>query len=217
MQIQPAIRPQWPSRRTDHQPQHAVTPATGQLVVGLGQQVIHLIDPLRIDATQRLAGKIAPGIQVGQPLCTRLLVAGRPGEMRTQITRQQRPSTGVAGIEKEVLHIHREKLARITQLVAVRTARDLMIVLFTRATLANLLRPAGQIEQLRVITQGKAPRRLPTTIIRQANGAQALLALTALALQLAFGLRPELGAVIQVGELVQHGRQQFAAYTAVRA
>ena len=90
-----------------------------------------------------------------------------------------------------------------------------MIVVLARTTPADLLWPAGQVEQQRIIAQGEAPRRLAAAMLGQTNRAQTLLALTALALQLPLGLRPELGAVIQVSELVQHRRQQFAAFAAM--
>src|SRR3989338_648009 len=196
LQIQPAIRPTRSTRRTNHQSQHAVAPSAGQCIVGFGQQVIDLVNPLRIDSAQRLAGKVAPGIQVSQTFGAGLLISRRPGEMRAQVTRQRGPATGVAGVEEEVLNVDGEKLARVAQLIAIRAARDLMIVLLARTTPPDLLRPASQIEQQRIIAQGKTPRRLPAAVIREANGPPTPLALATLALQQPLCLWPELGTVI---------------------
>ncbi|MNF39177.1 hypothetical protein D3C84_201430 [compost metagenome] len=217
VQIQPAIRPARPPGGADHQAQHAVAPAAGPLLVGLGEQVVDLVDPLGVERAQWLAGEIAAGVEVGVRVDAGLLAGRCPAaEMLAQVTRQRGAATGVAGVEEEVLHVHRDELARVAQFVDIRAARHLAVGRLARAAPADLLRPAGQVEQARIVAEGETARRLAAAGIGQADRAEAGQALPATLQQALLILWPELRAVVEVSQLVQHGGQQLTAHVTVR-
>ncbi len=78
-------------------------------------------------------------------------------------------TTGVAWVKEEVLHVDRDELFRTAGLVDIRAADDLSVVLLAFATAPDVLRPAGQIQQARVIAEGKTSRRLATALVREAD------------------------------------------------
>ena len=116
-----------------------------------------------------MAAKVAAGIQVGKLRTARRFSARCPAEVCLPVGIQLRAPAGVAGVEEEVFEIDRNKLARVAQLVAVRAACHLTVVLLALATAADVLRPAGQVEQARVIAEREASRGLPAALSRQAD------------------------------------------------
>ena len=216
VEIQAAVRATWPARCADHQAQHAVAPAAHPGIVGFSEQVVDFIHALRVEAPQWLQGEVAPGIEVGVVVAA--VLAGRcPVEVLTEIARQRGAAACIAGVEQKVFEVDRDELQRIGQLVAVRAACDLAVVQSARASLADPLLPASQIEQARVVAEGEAALGLATTILRQPNRAHGADALSALADVAALGRRPEAGAVVKVGQFMQQGCQQFLALGAVRS
>jgi len=65
------------------------------------------------------------------------LLCRLPGEVLAEVALQARAPAGVAGVEEEVLQVHRDEFARVAQLVEVGAARRLAVVLFARAALAD--------------------------------------------------------------------------------
>ena len=216
VEIQAAVRATRPARCADHQAQHAVAPAAHPGIVGFSEQVVDFIHALRIKPPQWLQGEVAPGIEVGIVVAA-ILARRRPVEVLTEIARQRRAAAGIAGVEQKVFEVDRDELQRVGQLVAVRAACDLAVVQIARASLADPLLPASQIEQARVVAEGEAALGLATTILWQPNRAHGADALSALADVAALGRRPEAGAVVKVGQFMQQGCQQFLALGAVRS
>ncbi len=140
-QIQPARRPARTSRRADHQPQHAVAPAAHQLVVALGQQVVHRIYPLRIQLQQRgFAGDITRLHQRH----ARVACGLRPGsKVICKPRRQRRAATREPGVEQVMLGIHRQVFGRAVALVRVGAAFGERVV--TTPPTPRVLLPAGQV------------------------------------------------------------------------
>lgn len=216
VEVQPAVRPTRPAGGADHQAEHGVAPAADQVVVGLGQQVVDLVDPLGVELAQRLLAEVAAGVEVGEALRTGT-VFRRPAEALLVVAVERRAAAGVAGIEEEVLHVHRDELARIAQLVDVRAAQYEAIVRLAPPALAGALRPAGEIEQARVVGEREAAPALPAAIGGLGDSAEGFF-LARAAADLAFFLRrPQARAIVDVGQLVQQGRQQLAPLGAVHA
>ena len=87
--------------------------------------------------------------------------------------------------------------------------------MFTQAALADPLRPAGQVEQARVIAEGEAAVGLPAAVVRQADLPEIAGALTAMALQQVLIRRPQARAIVQMRHFMNDGGEQLAAYRAV--
>ncbi|MNM60447.1 hypothetical protein D3C81_717260 [compost metagenome] len=193
-----------------------MAPAADPVLVGFGQQVIHGIDPLGVDLAQRRFGKVIAGVEERQ--CARAWrMLGRPVEMLLQVSLQGRAAAGKAWVEQEVLHVDRDEFLGAAQLIAVGAACHLAVVLFALATTADILRPASQVEQARVVTEGETAFGLATALFGQADFALAVLLSGALGDQPTLRTLPQAGAVIDVGQLMQDGGQQLLAYGAVGA
>ncbi|MCY1356898.1 hypothetical protein D9M69_433640 [compost metagenome] len=169
VQIQSAIRSAWSAWRADHQAQHAVTPAAEQVLVGLGQQIVNGIDSLRIDLAQRCLGEVAAGIEEREGLATGVFGGRRPAEMLLVVAIQRGTAAGVARVEEEILHVDRDELLWTAGLVDVRAAGNLAIVLFAFTATAYVLLPAGEVEQTRIVTEGKTPIGLAPALVGNAN------------------------------------------------
>ena len=217
LQIQAAIRAARPAGCADHQAQHAVAPAADPVVVGLGVQVIDLVNTLGVDPGQRRLLIVAAGVQERQARTAGFGAGRLPAEVLAEVLLQRRAPAGVVGVEQEVLEIDREEFARVVQLVAVRAALVLAVIVDRRAASADALGPAGQFQQARIVGQGEAPRGLATTVVRQANRAQRTRQSGAARQLATIQGGPEAGTVIQVRQLVQHGGQQFAVLRAMGA
>ncbi len=152
VQVQPAIRATWATRRTDHQAQHTVAPAADQVLVGFGQQVIDFIHPLRIDLAQWRLGEIVTRVQERVGGGAGVLLWRRPAEVFLVIAKQRGATAGVAWVEEKVLHVDGHELQRAGGFVDVRAAGDLMVVLLPFAATPHVLRPAGKVQQARVVT-----------------------------------------------------------------
>ena len=92
-----------------------------------------------------------------------------------------------------------------------------MVVLLAFAATPHVLLPAGQIEQARVVAEGKPALGLPAALVGQANLAGVVVLSGATPDQAALGGRPEAGAIVDVGQFVQHGGEHFPAHGAVGA
>ena len=130
---------------------------------------------------------------------------------------QRRAAARVGRVEEKILHIDRNKFFRVRDFVQVRTAHNLVVVLLAFATAADVLLPASQIKQARVITQGEASFGLTTAFIGQADQASTAALSGATLDQRPLCGRPEAGAVVKVGQFMQHGSEQFTTYSAVWA
>jgi hypothetical protein len=93
----------------------------------------------------------------------------------------------------------------------------LPIVLLALATAADVLRPAGQVEQARVVAEGETAVGLATALIGQANQAGDVVLAAAALDQRALVLGPQARTVIDVGQLMQHSGEHFPAHGAVGA
>ena len=82
---------------------------------------------------------------------------------------QRGTAAGVARVEEEVLHVDRDELLGAARLVDVRAAGDLPVVLFALATAADVLRPAGEVEQARIVAEGKAATGLAAALVGNAD------------------------------------------------
>ncbi|MNM85929.1 hypothetical protein D3C81_980700 [compost metagenome] len=201
VEVQAAVRPAWAARLADHQAQHAVAPAADQVLVGFGQQVVHLIDPLGVDFAQRLAGEVAAGIDERQALGAAVLLRC-PAEVFAQVLVQRRTAAAVARVEEEVLHVDRDVLLGAAQFIAVGAAHELAVVLLALAASAHVLLPAGQVEQARVVAEGEAALGLATACFGQADLAQRTLLALATGDQRVLGAGPQPGTVVDMGEFV---------------
>ena len=152
-----------------------MAPAADPVLVGLGQQIVDGVDPLRIYLTQGLLGEIVACIEERERFGASLLGGGCPAEVFLVVAVQRRATTGVARVEEEILHVDRDKLLRAAGLVNVRAARDLAIVLFALATTADILLPAGEIEQARIVAEGEAAVGLAAAFVRDADQPELLL------------------------------------------
>src|SRR5690606_7098655 len=139
---------------------------------------------------QRLAREIVAGIEEWQALGATGLWRC-PGEMLAQVLVQRRAAAGVARVEEKVLHVDCDELLRAAQFVAVGAAHQLAVVQLALATAADVLRPAGQVEQARIVAEGEAPFGLATALLWQADLAQAALLARAAGDQLALAGGPE--------------------------
>ncbi|MNF74959.1 hypothetical protein D3C84_570070 [compost metagenome] len=169
VQVQSAIRSAWPARCANDQAQHAVTPVAEQVLVSFGQQVVDGVNPFRIDLAQWCFGEITAGIEEGDGFAASVFGRGCPAEMFFVVAVQRGTTAGVARIEQEVLHIDRDELLGAARLVDVRAARDLPVVLFALATTADVLRPAGEVEQARIIAKGIAAAGLAAALVGDAD------------------------------------------------
>ena len=203
VQIKQAIWPARATRRTHHQAQHAVPPAARPVIVGLGQQIMHGIDTLRVKPANH--GLIRPGrgIQIGVFVLTGGSRRRPATEVRAEVGVQRRATTGVVRIEQKVLGVDRDKLGRAVQLVAIRRAQHLIIDRFTLTTRPHPLWPARQIQQARIITQTETSLTLPAAPGRQPYRSLRLQASAAVPAQP--GLRAE--TVVQMYHLVQQRAQ----------
>src|SRR5690554_2577200 len=120
----------------------------------------------------------------------------RPGEMRLQIVSHCRTPAGVLWIQQEVLHVHRDKFLWIMEFVTVGATQLLMISCLALAARAHPLRPAGQIQQARVVAEGKAPLGLSAAFSGHADVALNLLARITVALQLPLIIRSKAATVV---------------------
>src|SRR5690606_8837022 len=111
---------------------------------------------------------------------------------------QRRAATGVAGVKQEIFEIHRDELQRAGQLVRIWTACDLGIVRLAFTAGANPLRPAGEVQQARIIAQGKAAVDLAAAWLGQADQTEAARALAAESHCPGIGRRPEARAIVKV-------------------
>jgi len=217
VQVQPAIWSAGTARCADHQAQHAVAPAADQVLVGFGQQIVNFIDPLRVHVAQRRLCKVVARIEERVGLGAGILFRRCPAEVLLVIAEQCGASAGVAWIEEEVLHVDRDELQRAAGFVDVWAAHDLAVVLLALTAPADILRPAGEVQQARVIAEGETAFILATALIGQADQAgDAVLAAAALD-QRALVLGPQARTVIDMGQFMQHGGEHFPAHGAVGA
>ena len=133
------------------------------------------------------------------------------------IAEQRGTAAGVARVEEEVLHVDRDELQRAGGFVDVRAARDLAVVLFALTAAADVLRPAGEVQQARVIAEGEAAFVLATALIGQADQAGDVVLAAAALDQRALVLGPQARTVIDMGQFMQHGGEHFPAHGAVGA
>jgi hypothetical protein len=217
IQIEPAIRPTWAARSADHQTQHAVAPAADPVLIGLGQQVIDCIDPFGVDLPQRLLGKVVTGIEKREGLAASVLGRWRPAEVFLVIAIQRGATAGVARVEEEILHVDRDELFRAGDLVQIRAAGDLPIVLFALTATTDVLLPTSEVEQARIIAEGEAPTILAPAFVGNADQPGAVEASGAALDQRALGVRPQACTVVNVGDFMQHRGEQFLAHSAVGA
>lgn len=215
IEIEPAVRATWTARRADHQAQHAVAPAADPILVGLGQQVVDGVDPFRIDLPQRLLGEIVAGIEKREGLAASVLGWRRPAKVFLVIAIQRRATAGVARVEEEILHVDRNELLGTGDLVQIRAAGDLPIVLFTLTTPADVLLPAGKVKQARVIAESEAATVLTTALVGYTDQPGAVAASGAALDQRTFGGWPQACTVINVGDFMQHRGEQFLTHSAV--
>ncbi|MND75337.1 hypothetical protein D3C80_669500 [compost metagenome] len=217
VEVEAAVRSARTARGADHQAQHAVAPAADPVLVGLGEQVVHFIDPLGVELAQGLLAEVAAGIQIGEAAGAIGAVRRRPAEMFAVVAVERRAAAGIGRIEEEVLHVHRDELARILQFVDVRAARHLVVFRFALAALADVLGPAGEVQQARVVAEGEAALGLAPAVAGQSYRAVAPGPGAAAEQLRPVGGGPEPGAVVEVGQLVEHGGEHFAAHRAVDA
>ncbi|MNI28713.1 hypothetical protein D3C73_825050 [compost metagenome] len=217
VQVEPAIRATRAPRCTNHQAQHAVAPTAHPVLVGLGQQIVNGVHPLRVDLPQGLLGEIVAGIEEREGPTAGVLGGGCPAEVVLVIAVERRAATGVARIEQEVLHVDRDEFLGAARLVDVRTAGDLAVVLFTLAATADVLRPTREVKQARVIAEGKPSGGLAPAFIGDADQPGTVAASGAALDQRTLCDRPQTRAIINVGEFVQHRRQHLAAHRTVGA
>ncbi|MNZ58750.1 hypothetical protein D3C78_767660 [compost metagenome] len=216
VEVEPAVRAARASGGADDQTQHAVAPAADPVLVGFGQQVVHGVHALRVDFAQWCLGKIITGVEKRQRLRAGRMFR-RPIEVLFQIALQCWPPAGEARVKEEILHVDRDELLRAAQLITVGAASYLTVMLFALPSPADILRPAGQVEQARIIAEGEAPFGLPAALFRQANLALTAQMPGALVDQAPFAALPEAGAIVDMRQLVQHGGQQLLAHCAVGA
>ena len=217
VQVQPAIRAAWATGRTDHQAQHAVAPATDQVLVGFGQQVVDFVDTLRVDVAQRSLGEIVTGVEECVGLGAGVLLGRRPTEVILVVAEQRGAAAGVARVEEEVLHVDRDELQGAAGFVDIGAARDLAVVLFAFTATADILRPTGEVQQARIIAEGEASVILATAFIRQADQPGDAVLAAAAANERALTVGPQARTVIDVGQFMQHSGEHFPAHGAVGA
>ncbi len=217
VQIQPTIRAARAARRADHQAQHAVAPAADQVLVGFGQQVVDFVDPFRVDVAQGRLGEVVAGVEEGVGLGAGVLRGRRPAKVFLVIAEQRGAAAGVARVEEEILHVDRDELQRAAGFVEVRAARDLAVVLLALTAAADVLRPAGEVEQARVVAEGEAAVVLATALIGQSDQAGDVVLAAAASDQRALVAGPQARTVIDVGQFMQHGGEHFPAHGAVGA
>ncbi|MNG23921.1 hypothetical protein D3C84_1085810 [compost metagenome] len=123
-----------------------MAPAADPVLVGLGEQVVDFVDALGIELAQGLLSEVAAGVEVGVAVVTVGPLRRRPAEVRAVVAIERRSAAGIGRVEEKVLHVHRDEFAGVLQLVDVRAACHLVVVLFAQATLADVLRPAGEVE-----------------------------------------------------------------------
>ncbi|MNO77570.1 hypothetical protein D3C76_686850 [compost metagenome] len=204
VQVEAAIWPAGPARCANHQTQHAVAPTAHPVLVGLRQEIVDGVDPLRINLAQGRLGEVIARVEECESLGALAFGGGCPAELLLVVAVQRRATTGVARVEEEILHVDRDKLLRAADLVDVRAAGDLAIVLFALATPANVLLPTGEVKQARVVAEGEAAAGLAPALVRNAHQPRAALLAGAALNQCALRIRPQACAVINVGQLVQY-------------
>ncbi|MNR35256.1 hypothetical protein D3C85_1530880 [compost metagenome] len=128
-----------------------------------------MINPFRVDLAQGLLGEIVTGIEERHGLRAGFAVGGHPAKVFLEIGKQGRAAAAVAWVEQEILHVDRDELLGAARLVDVRAAGNLSIVLFALATTADVLRPAGKVEQAWVVAEGKASIGLTATFVGHAD------------------------------------------------
>ncbi|MCY1181518.1 hypothetical protein D9M73_220270 [compost metagenome] len=165
VQVEAAIWPAGPARCANHQTQHAVAPTAHPVLVGLRQEIVDGVDPLRINLAQGRLGEVIARVEECESLGALAFGGGCPAELLLVVAVQRRATTGVARVEEEILHVDRDEFLGAAGLVDIRAAGDLTVVLFALAPTANVLLPAGKVEQARIIAQGKASIGLPTALI----------------------------------------------------
>ncbi|MNF62628.1 hypothetical protein D3C84_443120 [compost metagenome] len=217
VEVEAAVRSAWAARGADHQAQHAVAPAADPVLVGLGKQVIHFIDPLGVELAQGLLAEVAAGVQVGVAAGALGAIRRGPAEVFAVVAVERRAAAGIGRIEEEVLHVHRDELARILQFVDVRAARHLVVFRFALAAFADVLGPAGEIQQARVVAEGEAAPGLAPAVAGESDQAIAPGLGAAAELLRSVGSGPEPGAVVEVGQFVDHGGDHLAAHRAMDA
>lgn len=111
VEVEPAVRAARAAGGADHQAQHGVAPAAGPVVVGFGEQVVHFVDPLGVEAPQGFAAEVAPGVEVGQFAGAAAGGVRGPAEVVAEVAVQRGASAAVVGVEEEVLHVHRDEFA----------------------------------------------------------------------------------------------------------
>ena len=166
---------------------------------------------------QWLLGEVVAGVQKRKGLGAGIRGRWRPAEVILVVAIQRRAAARVARVEQEVLHVDRDELLGAGNFVQVGAAGNLSVVLLALAATADVLRPAGEVEQSRVITQRETAPVLATALIGNADQPGTVEAPGAALDQRAFGVWPEACAVINVGDFVQHRGEQFLAHSAVGA
>ena len=190
IQVQTAIRSTRASGLADHQPQHAVTPAADPVLVGFGQQVIDGVHALGVDCAQWLTAKVAAGVKEREGCPALTLGCGGPVEMFFVVRVQRGTTAGVVRVEEEILHVDRDELTRVADLVDVRATGDLAVVFFTLAPAADVLLPASEVKQPGIVAESEATGRFATATVRQTDLAQAIGLTLAIEDQRTLGTRP---------------------------
>ncbi|MNE13027.1 hypothetical protein D3C80_1058530 [compost metagenome] len=203
VEVEPTVRPARAPGGADDQAQHAVAPAADQVLVGFSEQVVHGIYALWIDLAQGRFGEVVTRVQKGQRLRAGRVLRS-PIEMCLQVVLQCGSTAGEARVKEEVLHVDRDELLRAAQFITVGAARHLVVMLLALPSPADVLRPACQVEQARVITEGKAPLGLTAALFGQAYLTLAAHVSGALIDQAPFSALPEARAIINVSQLVQY-------------
>ena len=168
-----------------------MAPAAHPVLVGLRQQIVDGVDPLRIDLPQGCFGEVVTGIQEREGFAASILGGGRPAEVLFVVAVQRWAATGIARVKEEVLHVDRDELQGAGCLVNIRAAGDLAVVLFAFATTADVLLPSGEVEQAWVIAEGEAAIGLTAAFVRDTDQPRTVLVPGAALNQLAFRFRPQ--------------------------
>ncbi len=172
VEVQAAVRPARTTGFADHQAQHAVAPAACPVLIRLGEQIIHRVDPLGVQLAQRLTAEVAAGIQIRVVRGAFIPCCGCPAKALFVIRIQCRATTGVGRVEEEILHVHGHEFQRAGGFVDIRAAGDLAVMFLAFTAASDVLLPARQVQQARVVTHGKATLGLAAAVVRQTYLAQ---------------------------------------------
>ncbi|MNP61537.1 hypothetical protein D3C76_1567340 [compost metagenome] len=99
-------------------------------------------------------------------------------------------AAGVARVEEEVLHVDRDELLGAARFIEIRAAGDLAVVLFPLTAPADVLWPAGEVQQPRIIAESEAAVVLTPAFIGKADQPGAAVTSSATLDQRTLGIGP---------------------------